>query len=657
MHDIWAFLLQTLAASSVAVVLLVVKVMFRDKLSPKWQFAIWGILGCALLIPVGSFKRYILMNWPLIIETVKTIFLREYTLTRVSFPFPIPVTVMPRTVLDWLFVLYEAGVVFFILRYVTSYIKLQKILQDGTEPEIRIKVKINLVAGQYDLPICESVRVKGITSAFVCGVFHPVLVLPEEEMDDKVILHELLHLKYKDTIWGILIALFRCIHWCNPLIWYCADQVGNDIEALCDYRVLTLLEGEERRDYGRILLAMANEKYARMPGTSSMANGGKHISKRIASIVRFKKYPSGMQMVSVCIAIVIAIPMLSGVEVQKVYGADNLFPEEVDHAMSMASSRLNYCTTPAGALDTYGKALLTQNGNYRTMCAPADMQESIAKEIWEKRAKSPNWDSGLECPPDKEKGYSILNMRKSGNDAYCALMVLPLAYPPDGQVAKEDMMWIAFQKVRVEKEDNHWIVMPAEEFKLIEIVDSDLNWGSGALPAYVYSNTWEDFRVEVHYQQIFIIDNIRYLENKLDWFAGNETFFDTVPKPNAEFDSARWLQTSGCVYTGDDEKKDDYHLLGLSVAVQENLEGRPQLIPPGGGYSGGSDSDGNGWRSTWLEDGWDSNRMLCVSSGGSSDAFENIADNIPAYYAADLYINGERVAEMTLQLQEGGVYE
>lgn len=657
MYDIWAFLLQTLTVSSVAVVLLVVKAMFRDKLSPKWQLAIWSILCCALLIPAGSLKRYILMNWQLIIETVKTLFWQEYTLTRVSFPFPMPVTVMPQTVLDWLFVFYEAGVVFFILRYVISYIKLRKILRGGTEPEISVRARINQVADKYELPVCESVRVKGIASAFVCGVFHPILVLPEEEIDDKVFMHELLHLKYKDTIWGILIALFRCIHWCNPLIWYCADQVGNDIEALCDYRVLTLLEGEERRDYGKILLSMANGKYARMPGTSSMANGGKHISKRIASIVRFKKYPSGMKLVSVCIVILLAISMLGGVEIQKVYGRENRFPEEIDYALGMASSRVNYCTTPAGALDTYGKALLTENGNYRAMCAPADMQESIAKEIWEKRAKSPNWDSGLECPPDKEKGYSILNMRKSGNDAYCALMVLPLAYPPDGQVAKEDMMWIAFQKVRVEKEDNHWIVMPAEEFKLIEIVDSDLNWGSGALPAYVYSNTWEDFRVEVHYQQIFIIDNIRYLENKLDWFAGNETFFDTVPKPNAEFDSARWLQTSGCVYTGDDEKKDDYHLLGLSVAVQENLEGRPQLIPPGGGYSGGSDSDGNGWRSTWLEDGWDSNRMLCVSSGGSSDAFENIADNIPAYYAADLYINGERVAEMTLQLQEGGVYE
>ncbi len=34
MRDIWAFLLQTLTASGVAVLLLIVKAMFRDKLSP-----------------------------------------------------------------------------------------------------------------------------------------------------------------------------------------------------------------------------------------------------------------------------------------------------------------------------------------------------------------------------------------------------------------------------------------------------------------------------------------------------------------------------------------------------------------------------------------------------------------------------------------------
>lgn len=53
MRDIWAFLLQTLTASGVAVLLLIVKAMFRDKLSPRWQFAVWGILGIILLLPAG----------------------------------------------------------------------------------------------------------------------------------------------------------------------------------------------------------------------------------------------------------------------------------------------------------------------------------------------------------------------------------------------------------------------------------------------------------------------------------------------------------------------------------------------------------------------------------------------------------------------------
>ena len=63
------------------------------------------------------------------------------------------------------------------------------------------------------------------------------------ETDEKVLLHELLHLKYHDAAWGLVICLFRCLHWCNPLLWYCADRAGNDLESLCDQRVLERLEG------------------------------------------------------------------------------------------------------------------------------------------------------------------------------------------------------------------------------------------------------------------------------------------------------------------------------------------------------------------------------------------------------------------------------
>lgn len=60
MRDIWGFLLQTFTASGVAVLLLIVKRMFQDKLPPQWQFSIWGILGLVLLIPAGLSGRYVL---------------------------------------------------------------------------------------------------------------------------------------------------------------------------------------------------------------------------------------------------------------------------------------------------------------------------------------------------------------------------------------------------------------------------------------------------------------------------------------------------------------------------------------------------------------------------------------------------------------------
>ena len=66
MTDIWGFLLQTLTASGAAVLLLVVKAVFRDKLSPRWQAGVWGLLGLVLLLPAGWGGRYALVNLSLI---------------------------------------------------------------------------------------------------------------------------------------------------------------------------------------------------------------------------------------------------------------------------------------------------------------------------------------------------------------------------------------------------------------------------------------------------------------------------------------------------------------------------------------------------------------------------------------------------------------
>ena len=53
MGNIWEFLLQTLTVSLTAAVLLIVKYLLADKLSPRWQYGIWGLLALRALIPAG----------------------------------------------------------------------------------------------------------------------------------------------------------------------------------------------------------------------------------------------------------------------------------------------------------------------------------------------------------------------------------------------------------------------------------------------------------------------------------------------------------------------------------------------------------------------------------------------------------------------------
>ena len=70
MHTIWAFLLQTLSVSLVAAVLLLIKRLMADKLSPRWQYGIWSLLALRIVLPV-SMQRHILLPLPLWLETGK----------------------------------------------------------------------------------------------------------------------------------------------------------------------------------------------------------------------------------------------------------------------------------------------------------------------------------------------------------------------------------------------------------------------------------------------------------------------------------------------------------------------------------------------------------------------------------------------------------
>lgn len=650
MYDLWGFLLQTLTASGVALLLLAIKALFKDKLPPKWQFAVWGVLGVILLIPAGWNGRYTLIHWQVVVELIKGA-VGDYSFSQVYFPIPM-LTGIPTTFIEWIFAVYVIGVVVNLTRYFVSYVHLRSALSKGRVASDELIARVENIASQINMNPCRVISVQGLPSAFVCGVLRPVLAVPDNKaIDDKILLHELLHLKSRDTVWSVLICALRCLHWCNPLIVYCAGCATNDMETRCDQLVLEHLEGEERREYGHILLSMVNERFAKTPGTTCVNNGGKHIAERIEAIARFKQYPVGMGLVSICVLVLLTLSLVTGVQASTVYEPDNN-----SVWLSLASARSTYCTTPAGAFDTYAKSVLDQNGIYRVMCAPASMQKEIINEFKEKEETGifPSWDCGLNEWPNTQSGYYIYNLKQCDKDTYEGLLVVKVNYPPNGLPGEKGKMYLAVQNLRVEKENGRWVAIPLEDFHSVEASDQNLEWGCAELPGVLYTGEVDDFRITAKVQTIYTVDSTMQSQNDFNFLFGSSSFFDTTPKPNTRFSTAGIIHSSGVLHLGSQEERDLIKRIGLSIAPVYSGEERPtDLIQYLGGYSsGGSSNLGNSWGSKSTKPGWGPYIEL---AGGGTTFDSNRKFILPEFYVAELDVSGdgEQPKQVDLYPQEG----
>ncbi|MGN1001517.1 MAG: M56 family metallopeptidase, partial [Oscillospiraceae bacterium] len=253
MTNIWDFLLQTATVSVAAALLLLVKAIFRDKLSPRWQYGVWSLLALRLLLPAGA-GRNVLLPLPKWVEQLKTAAEGHLNSAYSGVYEPVgPEHVLPllkgapRSLTDWLMLAYVLGVLLYLACRLVSDIRLRRLLGGGRPISPAMEAKLAAVCGKYHLKTCRAVELEGIKSAFVCGVLRPVLVLPAgEDTDEKVLLHELLHLRCLDIPQGVFWCVLGALHWCNPFLRYVFARIGNDMESLCDQRVLERLEGEER---------------------------------------------------------------------------------------------------------------------------------------------------------------------------------------------------------------------------------------------------------------------------------------------------------------------------------------------------------------------------------------------------------------------------
>ena len=450
MTNLWAFLLQTLYVAGVGLLLLAIKTLLKDKLSPRWQYAVWAVLALRILLPAYTGKYYVLLPLPLWVETAKVMlephwasaYTNVYEATQVTSPIPW-LTGAPVSLSDWLFLLYVVGVVVTLLWYLISWLRLCLLLRQGTPVPADVQEQIERIGKTYACKTCRAIELSGLPSPMVCGVFRPVLALPKgKALDDHVILHELLHLNYKDALQNVFWCFCWTLHWCNPIVRLLLNRVGNDMESLCDQRVLERLRGEDRRNYGISLLAMANDKYPRAVGTTSLSNGGKNIAQRIEAIVRFKRYPRGMALASVCVVVVLAASCLVGMVDKEESLYDMMyFGPKTDR--EVAVSHLNSCTTVAGALDTYAKGIMNESSLCLAMATTGETQkemEALARTgtyrgLPSEIAVYPGIDHDVPAKKfaqyqlgyvyyDKTEAPSVRNLQMQKDNSYTALLVL-----------------------------------------------------------------------------------------------------------------------------------------------------------------------------------------------------------------------------------------
>ena len=129
-----------------------------------------------------------------------------------------------------------------------------------------------------------------IASPCTWGVLTPVLLLPtagdawSESARHSALLHELAHVRRRDTVSALISRLACALHWYNPLVWLAAAHARNLQERACDDAVLRA--GAIPSDYAQFLLDVAaHVSGVARPNRSAIGMAHSSLRARIVAIL------------------------------------------------------------------------------------------------------------------------------------------------------------------------------------------------------------------------------------------------------------------------------------------------------------------------------------------------------------------------------------
>ncbi|RAN91322.1 methicillin resistance protein [Bacillus sp. SRB_28] len=329
----------SLMASILVGFILCIKVLFRNKLTPRWQYMLWIVLMIRLLLPWSpdsSYSIYSLLSYSssvsevipknmpstesiVNIETNHTVELESNseTVTKNGEP-EVNASAEQQTTFSlyklalyvWLAGVIVLAVITFITnRRLYSYIKKQADITDE-----QVVTVFNRCKRSMKMKKAVSLRLAGkIASPTVFSFFRPKVLLSKKHMKvlneqqlQYVFYHELAHIKRNDVAVNWIMYSLLLLNWFNPILWYAYFCMREDQELACDAYALTFIDKEEQIAYGHTIITLLEHYSYQAPSLANLSRNKRTLKRRIVMIKKFQKKSYRLSVLGVIVIVAIA---------------------------------------------------------------------------------------------------------------------------------------------------------------------------------------------------------------------------------------------------------------------------------------------------------------------------------------------------------------
>lgn len=323
--------------SLIVVSILLTKIIVKDRIGVKFQYAIWFILILRLLLPFTpssnlSVYNYVPANVPTYVPAYESIMMNIPASSKsidennhdISFKetehMAIDYLALARKALPfiWITGVCMIGLALFINNLLflkrikkCTQIKDQHILSILNDCKDLMKLSKDIYLVKTDM----------IKTPCVLNFIKPIIIMPAKSLDDcnlnhlkYIFLHELAHVKRKDVFINYIVSFLCILHWFNPLIWYGFYKMREDREICCDSLALSVLKEDEVTSYGFTIIKLAeiSSKAPYLPAVAGIINNKIKIKRRIRMIKLFKKSSYRISVIALAVLLITGITFLTG---------------------------------------------------------------------------------------------------------------------------------------------------------------------------------------------------------------------------------------------------------------------------------------------------------------------------------------------------------